>query len=147
MLENMKRNLERTYPYIKIVGHQSPPFRPLTEREDKAVCEEINDLKPDFLCIGLGTPKQDYWIDDHITKIKGSVMLPCGALFDFFGGRVKRAPAHMRKAGLEWLHRLLSKDSKRLRHRYTTLNAVFLLNLFDQVIGRRVRYPAPWDRG
>lgn len=147
VLENMKQTLERSYPYVKIVGHKSPPFRPLTEEEDRAICDEINELKPDFLCIGLGTPKQDYWIDDHITKIKGTVMLPCGALFDFFGGRVKRAPAYIRKAGFEWLHRLLSKDSTRLRHRYTTLNAIFLFNLFDQVTGRRVRYPTPWNRG
>lgn len=147
VLETMKQTLEKLYPYIKIVGHQSPPFRALTEEEDKAVCDEINRLKPDFLCIGLGTPKQDYWIDDHITKIKGAVMLPCGALFDFFGGRVKRAPASFRKAGFEWLYRLVSKDSKRLRHRYTTMNAVFLLNLLYQVLGIRVRYPSPWNRG
>jgi N-acetylglucosaminyldiphosphoundecaprenol N-acetyl-beta-D-mannosaminyltransferase len=147
VLENMKRNLERSYPHIKIVGYGSPPFRALTAEEDQAVCDEINSLKPDILCIGLGTPKQDYWIDDHITRIKGTVMVPCGAIFDFFGGRIKRAPDYIQKAGVEWLFRLFSKDFKRLLRRYTILNAVFIMNLLFQIIGSRVRYPRPWKRG
>jgi N-acetylglucosaminyldiphosphoundecaprenol N-acetyl-beta-D-mannosaminyltransferase len=146
VLENMKHNLERTYPYIKIVGYRSPPFRSLTDQEDKDICAEINTIKPDILCIGLGTPKQDYWIDDHLVKIKGTVMLPCGALFDFFGGRISRAPRFIRKVGLEWMHRLFSKDFKRLFRRYTIVNAIFLLNLLYQLIGIRVRYPKPWNR-
>jgi N-acetylglucosaminyldiphosphoundecaprenol N-acetyl-beta-D-mannosaminyltransferase len=146
VLEKMKRNLERTYPHIKIVGHQSPPFRALTEQEDRAVCEEINRTKPDILCIGLGTPKQDYWIDDHIYKIRGTVMVPCGAIFDFFGGRIKRAPSYVRRAGIEWLYRLFSKDFKRLFRRYTIMNIVFIINLFLQVMGLRVRNPRPWKR-
>jgi N-acetylglucosaminyldiphosphoundecaprenol N-acetyl-beta-D-mannosaminyltransferase len=137
VLTKMKSGLESTYPSIKIIGCQSPPFRPLTVEEDNAVCDEINRLKPDILCIGLGTPKQDYWIEDHLTRIKGTVMIPCGAIFDFFGGRIKRAPAYWQKSGLEWLYRLFSKDFKRLFRRYTVLNIVFLLNFFYQIVGLR----------
>ena len=146
VLENMKLNLETRFPHIKIVGFQSPPFRSLTPEEDQAVCDEINTLRPDILCIGLGTPKQDYWIDDHITKIKGTVMVPCGAIFDFFGGRIRRAPVFIQKAGIEWLYRLFSKDFRRLFRRYTLLNALFLLNFFYQVLGIRTRYPKTWKR-
>jgi N-acetylglucosaminyldiphosphoundecaprenol N-acetyl-beta-D-mannosaminyltransferase len=146
VLENMKSNLEHSFPHIKIVGHKSPPFRALTEEEDTAICDEINRIKPDILCIGLGTPKQDYWIDEHIEKIKGTVMIPCGAIFDFFGGRVKRAPKYIQRTGIEWLFRLFSKDFKRLFKRYTILNIIFILNLIFQIIGNRVRYPAAWKR-
>jgi N-acetylglucosaminyldiphosphoundecaprenol N-acetyl-beta-D-mannosaminyltransferase len=146
VLESMKQNLEHSYPHIRIVGQFSPPFRAMTKKEDQAVCDEINRLKPDILCIGLGTPKQDYWIDNHIVRIKGTVMIPCGAIFDFFGGRIKRAPGYIQKAGVEWLFRLFSKDFKRLFRRYTILNAVFIMNLFLQIIGSRVRYPQPWKR-
>jgi len=137
VVKNMKKKLEKLFPHINIVGYHSPPFRPLTPEEDKIICEEINSLQPDIICVGLGTPKQDYWIDEHISKIKGAVFIPCGAVFDFFGGRIKRAPRFMTNLGLEWLYRLFSKDFKRLWYRYTVLNAVFLWNFFLQEIGVR----------
>ena len=113
----MKERLETQYPHIRIVGYYSPPFRALSPSEDQAICQEINRLKPDILCVGLGTPKQDYWIQDHKEKIRGAVFIPCGAIFDFFGGRIKRAPNIVTKSGFEWLYRLLSKDFKRLWYR------------------------------
>ena len=137
-LNQMKARLESLYPHILVVGHRSPPFRPLTPEEDQAVCDEINRLKPDIICVGLGTPKQDYWIDEHIYKIRGAVFIPCGAVFDFFGGRIKRAPNFMSKLGVEWLYRLFSKDFNRLWYRYTILNVIFLWNFFLQLAGVRV---------
>lgn len=137
VVTKMKTNLEERYPHINIVGYMSPPFRPLTAEEDQEICDEINALKPDIICVGLGTPKQDYWIDDHIQKIRGSVFIPCGAIFDFFGGRVKRAPKFFRRLGIEWLFRLFSKDIKRLWYRYTVLNGIFLWNFFLQLVGHR----------
>jgi len=134
----MKRKLENLFPHIKIVGFKSPPFRPLTSDEDKKVCEEINALKPDIICVGLGTPKQDYWIDDHITKIYGAVFIPCGAVFDFFGGRIKRAPDIISKLGIEWLYRLFGKDFKRLWYRYTVMNIIFLWFFALQLLGLKV---------
>jgi len=130
----MKARLEQLYPHIRIVGHHSPPFRILSPDEDRVICDEINRLKPDIVCIGLGTPKQDYWIYDHKEKIRGSVFIPCGAIFDFLGGRVKRAPEILTRAGFEWLYRLCSKDFKRLWRRYTFMNMLFLWNLFLQII-------------
>jgi N-acetylglucosaminyldiphosphoundecaprenol N-acetyl-beta-D-mannosaminyltransferase len=138
IVKNMKKNIESRYPYIRIVGFISPPFRLLTEQEDRDFCDQINSLKPDIILVGLGTPKQDYWIDDHIYKIRGSVMINSGALFDFFGGRIKRAPRIISILCLEWLYRLCSKDFKRLWRRYTILNLIFLWNFFLQVIGLKV---------
>lgn len=47
----------------------SPPFRPLTEEEDKNIIENINKIKPDFVWIGLGAPKQEKWMAEHQGKI------------------------------------------------------------------------------
>jgi N-acetylglucosaminyldiphosphoundecaprenol N-acetyl-beta-D-mannosaminyltransferase len=137
VVKKMKERLELLFPHIKIAGYYSPPFRELTKEEDNAICEEINSLKPDIVCVGLGTPKQDYWIDEHIYKIKGAVFIPCGAIFDFFGGRIKRAPRIISRFGVEWLYRLFSKDIKRLWYRYTIINVIFLWNFFLQNLGIR----------
>jgi len=141
VLEKMRENLISRFPHIKIVGHYSPPFRPLSPEEDAEICERINNLRPDIICVGLGTPKQDYWIDENIYRIKGSVMIASGAAFDFFGGRIKMAPTWVRNSGFEWLYRLLSKDFKRLWYRYTVLNAKFLWNFFLQITGMVIREP------
>ena len=146
VVETMKQNLQARFPHMRIAGIMSPPFRPLTPEEDEKVVEEINALKPDFIFVGLGTPKQDYWIEDHLYRIKGSVMLAAGATFDFFGGRVRMAPPFVRKSGFEWLFRLMSKDFFRLFKRYTVLNAIFVFNFLLQLLGLRENASSRWVR-
>ncbi len=142
----MKEYLERRYPHARIVGYHSPPFRPITPKEDEAICKEINGLQPDIVLVGLGTPKQDYWIDDHLAKIPGTVFVAVGAVFDFFGGRVRLAPQWIRNSGFEWLYRLVGRDFKRLWRRYTIYNVIFLWNFSLQLIGVRVRPANPTPR-
>lgn len=132
VLNSMVNNFKKNFPHINIVGYHSPPFRALSKKEDKKHVDEINDLNPDIILVGLGTPKQDYWIDEHINSIKGSVMITCGATFDFFGGRIKMAPYWIQKSGFEWMFRMLGKDFKRLWRRYTLNNIYFLWYLFLQ---------------
>lgn len=117
VLKKLRENLEKDYPGIRIVGMYSPPFRPLTEEEDAAVCQEINDLRPDFLWVGIGAPKQEMWMWQHQEKIHNTVMLGVGAGFNFFAGTLDKAPEWMEKASLEWLFRL-TKEPKRLWRRY-----------------------------
>lgn len=117
VLTKLRENLERDYPGIQIVGMYSPPFRPLTEEEDKQICDEINALKPDFVWVGIGAPKQEMWMWEHREKIHGTVMLGVGAGFNFFAGTLDKAPAWMEKASLEWFYRL-AKEPKRLWRRY-----------------------------
>lgn len=130
----MKEYLENLFPYIKIVGYYSPPFRQMTEEEDAQIVDEINKLQPDIICVGLGTPKQDYWIDTHLDKIKGSVLIASGATFDFFGGRIKMAPKFIRLSGFEWIYRLLGKDFKRLWKRYIIMHGIFVGNFILQLL-------------
>ncbi len=146
VVERMKQYLEERFPHIRIVGYLSPPFRPLTEEEDRAICEEINRLKPDIICVGLGTPKQDYWIEEHLDRIRGAVFVASGATFDFFGGRVKMAPDFVRNSGFEWLYRLVGKDFRRLWYRYTVLNLVFLWNFLLQLSGLKPYPGQRWQR-
>ena len=117
VLVKLRENLEKAYPGIQILGMYSPPFRPLTDEEDAAICREINELKPDFLWVGIGAPKQEMWMWKHQEKIHGTRMLGVGAGFNFFAGTLDKAPAWMEKAGIEWLFRL-SKEPKRLWRRY-----------------------------
>lgn len=137
--EGTRRHLLQRFPALRIVGAQAPPFRPPTEEEDRATCEELGALRPDIICVGLGTPKQDYWIDAHRERVRGAVLVGCGATFDFFGGRIHMAPRLVQRSGFEWLWRLLSRDFFRLLHRYTVMHGRFLWNFALQLLRVRVR--------
>jgi N-acetylglucosaminyldiphosphoundecaprenol N-acetyl-beta-D-mannosaminyltransferase len=124
--DKMEEFLRERFDGITIVGKYSPPFRALTPEEDDEVCAMINEAKPDFVFVGLGSPKQDMWIYEHLNKIRGSVMVSSGATFDFFSGRIKQAPRWIQRSGFEWLYRL-TQDFRRLWRRYTVYNVKFLV--------------------
>lgn len=123
-LDIMVKNINENYPDTQIAGVYSPPFRQLTEEEDKQVIEQINQAEPDVVWVGLGAPKQENWMYDHRDKIN-AVMIGVGAGFDYQAGTIKRAPVWMQKLALEWLYRLV-QDPKRLFKRYITTNFKFL---------------------
>ena len=134
VLKTMVQNLKNKYNYINISGYYSPPFRDLSVEEKEEIINKIIASKARVVCVGLGTPKQDYWISEHKSKLPGVLFLPCGAIFDFFGGRIKKAPGWISYIGFEWLFRLFSKDFSRLFYRYTILNIYFLFHFFIQRI-------------
>lgn len=125
-LKKLEKTLKKEYPGLKIVGMYSPPFRALTEEEDKDIIEKINASNADFVWIGLGAPKQERWMADHQGKVKG-FMVGVGAAFDYFAGNIERAPEWMQKCNLEWLYRLM-QDPGRLFSRYWHTNTKFIWN-------------------
>lgn len=134
-LTKLREELLKKYPDINIVGMYSPPFRPLSEEEDKEDIKRINAANPDFIWVGLGAPKQEKWMAVHENMVTG-VMLGVGAGFDFHAGTVKRAPKWVQELCLEWFYRLL-KDPKRLFKRYLSTNASFIWNTIRE--GHKVK--------
>lgn len=124
-LDILARELPERYPGIQIAGMYSPPFRPMTEEEDRQTVDRINGAQADFVWVGLGAPKQENWMHSHQGKVHG-LMVGVGAAFDYEAGNIKRAPAWMQKHNLEWLYRLI-QDPKRLFKRYFETNTVFLI--------------------
>ena len=140
VLSLLTARLQRDNPGLQIAYTYSPPFRALSEEEDQVVCKNIAEAGVGLLFVGLGCPKQETWMLQHRHRIP-AVMLGVGAAFDFHAGTVARAPAFMRAAGLEWLHRLLS-EPRRLWWRYVSFNTLFVsksaLDL-GRIMARRLR--------
>lgn len=137
--QGLANRLAERYPGIIIAGCESPPFRPLTEQESEDMVRRLNVAKPDFVWVGLGTPKQDLWISTFRPQLDAAALMAVGAAFEIVGGLRPRAPLAMQRAGLEWLWRLW-QEPRRLARRYTVTNARFvLLALGDMVAERRRR--------
>ena len=123
-LEKLKQELNKSYSGMQIVGMYSPPFRTLTEKEDREIVTHINETQPDFVWVGLGAPKQEVWMAKHQGKVN-ALMIGVGAGFDYYAGNIERAPKWMQKSNLEWLYRLM-QDPKRLFKRYLSTNVKFI---------------------
>ncbi len=120
----LSASLRQAFPGLALTYVHAPPFRELTPAEDQAVCDDVARAGVGLLFVSLGCPKQEYWMAAHRGRIP-AVMLGVGAAFEFHAGVVARAPAWMRRHGLEWLHRLVRQPG-RLWKRYAYTNSVFL---------------------
>jgi N-acetylglucosaminyldiphosphoundecaprenol N-acetyl-beta-D-mannosaminyltransferase len=124
VLALLATRLLEMFPHLKIAGVESPPFRPMTEAENDALCERINLARPGVVFVGLGVPRQETFADSNRNKIH-AVQLCVGAAFDFLAGNKKVAPPFMQRRGLEWLFRLCQEPA-RLWKRYLVTNTVFV---------------------
>lgn len=129
--------LHATFPNLQIAGSYSPPFRPLTEREDANVVAEINASGASVVFVSLGCPKQELWMAEHRGRIQ-AVMIGVGAAFDYHAGTIQRAPLWMQQRGLEWLYRLCS-EPRRLWKRYLVTNTQFIFGAMGQLIRHRLQ--------
>ena len=123
--ERLATRLEARFPGLSIAGLYSPPFRPLSLEEDAAVVDRINAALPDIVWVGLGTPKQEQWMADHVGRLHVPVLIGVGAAFDFHSGVKRQAPGLMQRYGLEWLFRVAT-EPRRLGPRYFVNNPLFL---------------------
>ncbi|OGW85222.1 MAG: glycosyl transferase [Omnitrophica bacterium RIFCSPHIGHO2_02_FULL_46_11] len=130
----LEDNLKRRFPSLIVAGVYSPPFRPLTEHEDRQIIEMINQSKADIVWVGIGAPKQERWMAEHVGQLKASVLIGVGAAFDFHAGLKKQAPRWIQKSGLEWLFRLAS-EPRRLWRRYLINNPLFVWLILLQMLG------------
>lgn len=138
-IDGLTARLAQRFPGIKIAGAESPPFRALSPAEDQAAVDRINASHADIVWVGLGAPKQEYWMAEHLGRIEAPVMIGVGAAFDFHAGLKKQAPRWMQRSGLEWLFRLGS-EPRRLWKRYLINNPLFLWLVFLQLSGIK-RFP------
>ena len=128
--------LKARFPALVVAGAYSPPYRAADTEETGDVLAAINASAPDIVWVGLGTPKQDYWVARHRALLTAPVLIAVGAAFDFHAGLLRQAPRWMQRSGLEWLFRLL-QEPRRLAFRYLVYNPWFVLKVALQFAGVR----------
>ena len=127
VLRPLEANLARGFPGAEIAGRLSLPF---FEADDFTGTEDaIRDVRrasPHVVWLSLGCPKQELWMLRYAPDLAPALVAGVGAAFDFHSGSKPRAPVWVQRAGMEWLHRLLS-EPRRLASRYARTNSEFLL--------------------
>jgi N-acetylglucosaminyldiphosphoundecaprenol N-acetyl-beta-D-mannosaminyltransferase len=137
--ERLSEKLVKKYNGVRIVGLDCPPFRELTPEEDEAAVQRMCAANPDIVWIGIGSPRQERWMVDHLKRVGAPVMIGVGAAFDFISGNKPQAPRWMQKNGLEWFFRLASEPG-RLWRRYILSYPRFTMLVLLQLMGLK-QYP------
>lgn len=141
-LERLKSRAKRLNPGLTVAGARDGYF---SAEEEAEVAAQINKAAPDFVWVGLGTPKQQQWISRWKSKIQRGALLSVGYAFDVNAGTKSDAPLWMQRRGLGWAFRLAS-EPKRLARRYLCYNSLFLFYLlWDGLRGRAIRRVASED--
>lgn len=123
-------NLTTRFPSLRIVGMSDGYF---IEKSEIQVIEEISHSKPNVLFIGMGVPRQEFWINQHSMGIKVPLFWAVGALFDYVAGVEPLVPQWMNRLALEWLWRLMIDPAGKWK-RYIFGNPYFLLRIIAQKV-------------
>jgi N-acetylglucosaminyldiphosphoundecaprenol N-acetyl-beta-D-mannosaminyltransferase len=137
-LGDLRRRLEHEYPNLVITGALAPPFRKATPEERRDHVDIIRRSGANVVWVGLGMPKQEFWMAEVGGDLPGVALVGIGAVFDWVAGSVPKAPLWMQRSGLEWLYRLVH-EPRRLWRRYLWNNPGFLALLALQVARYRLR--------
>ncbi len=133
--EKAKETLQARYPSLKIVGTHCPPYGFESNPAELALINaNIKAAAPHILFVGLGAPKQEYWIYANYQQLGVPISLGIGVSFELVADMVKRAPVWMQKMGLEWFFRLIV-EPRRLWQRYIIGNPHFIWLVLMQRIG------------
>ena len=130
-LDLLLEKLKEARPELKIVGSHNGYFG---DDDNDTIIKDVEACDPDWVWVGLGTPKQQSWINAHKKRFSRAALLAVGFAFDVNAGTKKDAPEWMGRFGLTWLYRLAS-EPRRLFVRYFYYNTMFLWLLLRQALG------------
>jgi|SRR6185295_1324304 len=121
------KNLAANFPHI--VGFYDSV---VTLENSAEICALINSSQAEVLFVGLGSPKQEFWIAENLKQCPNiRFAMGVGGAFDFLSGVQKRAPSWLRSIGLEWLYRLI-KEPHRFSRIWNATVKFFLLTVREK---------------
>ena len=107
--EQAAKRLQMRYPGLRIAG-ACDGYSHLYEEE--TLRREINAACPALLLVCLGSPRQEKWLDENASRLHFGLGIGLGGALDVFSGYKRRAPAFVRRIGLEWLYRLICEPQR-----------------------------------
>jgi N-acetylglucosaminyldiphosphoundecaprenol N-acetyl-beta-D-mannosaminyltransferase len=135
--QELRDKLIARCPEAQIVGVYTPPFGPMSQVQEKQFVAMIDRLKPDIIWVGISTPKQERFMAHYLPMLNTTLMFGVGAAFDFHTGRIADCAEWIKRAGLQWLHRLI-QDPSHLWKRYLRNNPTFVFYSVLQLVGLKL---------
>jgi len=131
--EDVARWVAVHYPGARVSGFHHGYF---SADETGPVLDDIRQSGASILLVAFGVPKQEKWIRDHLPRTGVRIAMGVGGLFDFYSGRIPRAPVWIRELGMEWIYRFV-QEPRRMWRRYFVGNFVFLVRALSERFNAR----------
>jgi N-acetylglucosaminyldiphosphoundecaprenol N-acetyl-beta-D-mannosaminyltransferase len=127
--------IARQYPGVTISGYQHGYY---AAEDEQQIIRQIAESGASVLLVAFGAPRQDQWIHEHVAETGVKVAIGVGGLFDYYSGRIPRAPRWIRELGFEWFFRFW-QEPQRLARRYFIGNGVFLCHVLREWLRLKTR--------
>lgn len=99
-----RAKLLETHPGLQIVGSRDGFFE-----DSREVVQAINQSGADLLFVAMGSPRQEFWMSEHMQRLNTVLCMGIGGSLDAISGAAKWAPALFRATGTEWLFRIVTQ--------------------------------------
>lgn len=119
----------RRYPGLVLAGVRDGYWQ--GEEAEAEVVRQVRDSRADLLFVAISSPKKEQFLGLYQAEMRIPFAMGVGGSFDVAIGLVKRAPAWMQKAGLEWFFRFL-QEPRRMFRRYFIDDMAFLWLLIKE---------------
>lgn len=131
-LNKLKEAIIKDHPDANVLGYKSPPFLKLDEIENsdriRMDIADINRLKPDFIWVGISSPKQDYLMAHYVNQIDHGIMIGVGAVLLYKAGLVNKGPQWIKNIGMRWFFRFI-QEPKRVWKKGSMKNIIIFIFL------------------
>ena len=127
------KSISRDYPGVRVLGYQDGYYK---KSDENLIVKTISALSPDLLLVALGSPRQEKFIEKYSNELSNvKCAIGVGGTIDILSGTVRLAPPVIRKAGVEWLYRLIKEPRRFMR--IARLPVVILYAISQRIRGRK----------
>jgi N-acetylglucosaminyldiphosphoundecaprenol N-acetyl-beta-D-mannosaminyltransferase len=135
VVQEAVRHFSDRHPALSFAGVRNGYF---SEDQEGEIVETIRRSGADCLFLGMPTPRKERFLSKHAGALGVPFIMGVGGSFDIASGEVRRAPARLQAAGLEWLYRVY-QEPRRMWWRYARTNAIFAFLLIEELLRAKSR--------
>jgi len=135
LVDELVRRCARDYPGLTVAGARDGYFGP---QDHESVVADISRRAPHMLFVGMPSPFKETWCERNRAALGAPLIMGVGGTFDVLAGYVRRAPAALQSAGLEWAWRL-AMEPRKMWKRYLVTNSEYLWLAASEVLRNRSR--------
>lgn len=110
----IKEKLEKEGKACSHISYMPVPFAKIDEFDYEGIARQINEIKPDFIWVSLGAPKQENFCSRLLPFIDSGLLFGIGAAFNFYVGDIEQPKFHIGTLRFTWLDRIFKEPKKQI---------------------------------
>jgi len=135
VVEKARAIIRKDFPALEFRVHDGFFNKQKMGKENQEMLARIADFRPNILFVGMGMPRQEFWVVENFDSIQADTIITSGATLEYIAGSLRTPPEWVSRIGMQWVYRLLTEPA-RLGFRYLGEPVMLLWYLFRSGAGR-----------